>query len=143
MSLLLLAAAASAAAAAPVHTVAFEQNGRTYSVDYVAHLETTARPAHANAAGRHAVQRCLTQANVTIERRITDPASGQSMSAMLPGMATLSQARAGRCTAESFRATDLASAHAEVIEARLAAAAQADKPALAATLSAARSLAAR
>lgn len=142
MSILFLAAAALAAPT-PTHTVAYEQGGKTYSIAYIAHVDTTSHLDGVRPAGRRAPQRCLTEGDVTIERRITESTSGQSMSTMLPGSATISQTHAGRCGNFAARSNDLVVAQAETIQAQLIEMADADKPRVAATINAARSLAAR
>ncbi len=142
MSILLLAAAA-ASAATPVHTVSYEQNGKTYSIDYVAHVEASSHLDRVSPAGRRRAAHCLTNANVTIERRITDAASGQTLSAYLPETNTVSQTQAGRCGNTAERTNDLLENRSDLIKADLVAAAAADKARLADTITAARSLAAR
>ncbi|MCJ2183412.1 hypothetical protein MTR62_12035 [Novosphingobium sp. 1949] len=141
MSILILAAAA--AASLPVHSVALEQDGQRYTVDYIAHLSTRSKVEGVRPPSRGGFQRCVTKARLSVERRITDPASGASMSAMLPGETQVSDSRVGRCGAFDERADDLVAARADTITAHLTRTAAADKPHALATITAARSLAAR
>lgn len=141
MSILILAAAA--AASLPVHSVALEQNGQRYTVDYIAHLSTRSKVEGVRPPSRGGFQRCVTKARINVERRITDSVSGASMSAMLPDEAQVIDSRVGRCGAFSARADDLITAKSDAITAHLTKAAVADKEHALATITAARSLAAR
>lgn len=141
MSILLIAAAA--AVAAPVHSTSFEDNGKTYTVDYIAHIATRSHLDHVRSAHQAGLQRCVSEGTISVERRITDRASGQSMSTRLAGDTSLSHARAGRCTATSSDTQALIAERSDAIDAHLAEVARSDRSHLAGALSAARSLAAR
>ncbi|GAM03133.1 hypothetical protein [Novosphingobium sp. MBES04] len=142
MSLLAITLTA-AAAMAPVHTVEHEQNGKAYTVSYVAHVESSARQIGIAPAGRRGMKRCEVSGLVTIERRITDAASGKAISAMLPGTREVSHTRAGRCVARDTMHADLVAKSSADLDEQLALTAQEDRPHVAATIAAARSLAAR
>ncbi|TYC87737.1 hypothetical protein [Novosphingobium sp. BW1] len=142
MSILAIALTA-AAAMAPAHTVEHEQNGKAYTVSYAAHVQSSARQVGIAPAGRRGMKRCEVSGLVTIERHITDSASGKAITAMLPGTSEVSHTRAGRCVARDTMHADLVAKSSADIDEYLALTAQEDRPHVAATITAARSLAAR
>ena len=133
--------AAAATSGAPVHTIEHEQNGKAYTVSYVAHVETAMRQLGNGAASHRDMQRCRVSGLVTVERRIADAASGEAISSVLPGQSELSQTRAGRCVSRDDLAAQLVAERGEDVRAHLAEVASADRPQLAATITAAKSLA--
>lgn len=141
MSILILAAVA--ATSTPVHRVALEDEGTHYTIEYVAHLATHSRLTGIGSPRNAPVHRCTTTARVSVERRITDTTSGNTMSAMLPETTSMTDSQAGRCTAAAMRGDNLKDIHADTIAAHLAQTALTDKQHALATIKAARSLAAR
>lgn len=132
----------AATTATPVHTIEHTQDETAYTVSYVAHVDASARQLGSGTATHRGLQRCEVSGLVTVERRIST-ASGEAISAMVPGESRLSQTRAGRCVNRASMEAGLVAERSADIRAHLASTAEADHAHLAATIRAARSLALR
>ncbi|PNU01985.1 hypothetical protein [Novosphingobium guangzhouense] len=131
MSLLALAVVAAAAVApaavtpTPVHSVAIEHRGSTYSVDYRARVETSMRTIGIAPPTRQSTQRCVMTAKVSVERIIAD--GGHALAASIPGAETFTRQLPGDCRSRDAQLARLVDDKTPAITAHLAKAAGADR----------------
>lgn len=140
MSLLAIAASAALSMAAqPGHTVDLEHRGSTYRVDYRPHVETRLRTIGMSAGPRPSTQKCVVAADVSVERVIAGQ-SGNELKALLPGRKSFTEYLPGSCHGRD--AASIVAAKSDSVEAHLARAAAADRPAALAAIDSAHHFAA-
>jgi hypothetical protein len=134
MSLTLIALAAAAAS----HSVTLEHHGQSVGATYVARTETMMKTVGAATGARMDGRRCQWTAKVVIDRRLDH---GPAHARTIPTDQRFSGSDAGPCLPGRDPGATVIARNRDMIAARLAAVAQADRAPLLAELDSARALA--
>jgi hypothetical protein len=139
--LALTTAAAALIGPAPAHSVQIDHRGASYAVEYVTHVETSAKAIGMSPGTRPSTRRCIVSAEVSVERRIQPASGGRAIASRLPGSRSFTQNHPGDCRKGSDDGAKLVAARSDAIEAHVRQLASADHHDTLAAIDAARDFA--